>query len=142
MKKIIRRHLAVMLILVMGLTIIAASCTGGKKSGDEEDTSKVDAQTPVTVTAVDQNAMADYIDLNATSVFLQKNYVKSNANGYVTKANIQQGQEVRVGQVLFEIKTKEAQAIGNSFNVLDSTFKFSGVNRIKAAKSGYISQMS
>jgi multidrug efflux pump subunit AcrA (membrane-fusion protein) len=86
--------------------------------------------------------MTDYIDLNATSVFLQKNYVKSNANGYIVKVNAQQGQYVNAGQVLFAVKTKEAQSIGNSINILDTTFKFSGVNRIKAAKYGYISQVN
>jgi len=46
------------------------------------------------------------------------------------------------GEVLFTIKTKEAQTIGNSINVLDTTFKFSGINKIKASASGYISQIS
>lgn len=141
MKKLITKYPGHLLVLVAGLAIALGSCSSNKKSEDD-DTSKVDAQTPVTVTAVDQNAMSDDADLNATSVFLQKNYVKSNANGYITKANITQGQQVSEGQVLFEVKTKEAQAIGNSITVLDTTFKFSGVNRIKASKHGYISQMN
>ncbi|HEX3386457.1 MAG TPA: efflux RND transporter periplasmic adaptor subunit [Mucilaginibacter sp.] len=127
---------------ILGLMICLVSCGGGKKSGDDDDTSKVQAQTPVTVTTVDQKSMADYIELNATSVFLQKNYIKSNANGYIVKVNIQQGQQVDQGQTLFVIKTKEAQAIGNSINVLDTTLKFSGTNSIKASKHGYISQMN
>ncbi|MGZ3778458.1 MAG: efflux RND transporter periplasmic adaptor subunit, partial [Mucilaginibacter sp.] len=84
----------------------------------------------------------DYADLNATSVFLQKNFVKSNVNGYIVKVDAQQGQQVNEGQILFVVKTKEAQAIGNSINVLDTTFKFSGVNQIKASRHGYISQVS
>jgi multidrug resistance efflux pump len=73
---------------------------------------------------------------------LQKNYIKSNTNGYVTKVNAQLGQYVNDGEVLFDIKTKEAQSIGNSITVLDTTFKFSGVNKIKAARHGYISQVN
>ena len=46
------------------------------------------------------------------------------------------------GQVIFIVKTKEAQAIGSSINVLDTTFKFSGENKIKASASGFISQLS
>ena len=140
MKKIITKYPGRLLVLVAAFAIAFGSCSSDKKSEDD-DTSKVDAQTPVTVASVDQNAMADYADLNATSVFLQKNYVKSNANGYITKANVTQGQQVSEGQVLFEVKTKEAQAIGNSISVLDTTFKFSGLNKIKASKHGYISQI-
>jgi multidrug efflux pump subunit AcrA (membrane-fusion protein) len=126
---------------IMALVICVGACTSNKKS-DDEDTSKIQAQTPVTVTAVDQNSLADYIDLNATSVFLQKNFIKSNANGYIIKVDAQQGQQVNEGQILFVVKTKEAQAIGNSINVLDTTFKFSGVNQIKASRHGYISQVN
>jgi len=142
MKRITRYSLAWPLLSVIGLMIGLAACSSNKKSDDDEDTSKVQAETPVTVTTADQKSMADYIDLNATSAFMQKNYVKSNANGYIVKANIQQGQQVNEGQILFVIKTKEAQAIGNSINVLDTTFKFSGTNSIKASKHGYISQMN
>jgi len=143
MKKIITRYpLAWSMALILCLMVWLGSCTSAKKSDDDDDTSKVQAQTPVTVTTVDQNSMADYIDVNATSVFLQKNYVKSNANGYIVKVDAQQGQPVSEGQVLFTVKTKEAQAIGNSITVLDTTFKFSGVNKIKASRHGYISQMN
>jgi len=142
MKKIITKYPAAwMLAFVLGLTICLGSCTSAKKD-DDDDTSKVQAQTPVTVTTVDQNSMADYIDVNATSVFFQKNYVKSNANGYIVKVNAQQGRPVTEGEVLFEVKTKEAQAIGSSITVLDTTFKFSGVNKIKASRHGYISQVN
>jgi len=142
MKKIITKYPAAWaLALILGLTVCLGSCTSAKKD-DDEDTSKIQAQTPVTVTTVDQNSMADYIDVNATSVFLQKNFVKSNANGYIVKVNAQQGRPVTEGEVLFEVKTKEAQAIGSSITVLDTTFKFSGVNKIKASRHGYISQVN
>ncbi|HEY5325481.1 MAG TPA: HlyD family efflux transporter periplasmic adaptor subunit [Mucilaginibacter sp.] len=125
---------------IMGLALLLFSCQSKNKGGDD-DTSPP-SQTPVTVTTVDSSALTDYVDLNATSTTLQKNYVKSNAIGYVQEVNAQLGQNVSKGQVLFTIKTKEAQTIGNSINVLDTTFKFSGVNKIKASAPGYISQLS
>jgi multidrug efflux pump subunit AcrA (membrane-fusion protein) len=128
---------------VMGLALFIFSCHGGDKAagGDDED-AKVVSQTPVTVTTVNDSTLVDYIDLNATSTTLQKNYVKSNANGYIEQVDAQLGQNVGKGQLLFTVKTKEAQTIGNSINVLDTTFKFSGVNRIKASYAGYISTLS
>jgi len=141
MKETITKYPASLLTLFLGLTLYMGSCTGNKKEEDD-NTSKVEAQTPVTVTTISQDALADYIDVNATSVFLQKNYIKSNANGYLEKVNAQQGQPVSEGEVLFTVKTKEAQSIGNSISVLDTTFKFSGVNKIKASRHGYITQVN
>ena len=127
--------------LVLGIAVLLFSCKGKDKAADDED-AKVASQTPVTVTTVNDSMLVDYIDLSATSTILQKNYVKANANGYIELANVKPGQNVSKGQLLFTIKTKEAQSIGNSINVLDTTFKFSGINRIKASESGYISQLS
>jgi multidrug efflux pump subunit AcrA (membrane-fusion protein) len=127
--------------VVAGLLIMLASCQSTDKKADDDD-AKVASQTPVTVTAVNDSALTDYIDLNAMSATLQKNYVKANTNGYLTKVYAQLGHNVGKGDVLFIIKTKESQSIGNTINVLDTTFKFSGVNKIKAAAPGYISAMN
>jgi multidrug efflux pump subunit AcrA (membrane-fusion protein) len=121
------------------LSVLLFSCGAKDAGGGDDEDAKVASQTPVTVTNVSDSTLVDYIDLNATSTTLQKNYVKSNANGYVEKAEVQLGQNVSKGQVLFTIKTKESQTIGNTINVLDTSFKFSGINRIKASAPGYIS---
>ncbi|PWK79735.1 HlyD family secretion protein [Mucilaginibacter oryzae] len=117
-------------------------CKGKTQAADDSGEDVGSAQTPVTVTTVSDSAMVDYIDLNATSVFQQKNIVKANANGYVQKVSILPGHFVNKGELIFSIKTKEAQSIGNSINVLDTTFKFSGINKIKAPGSGYVTQLN
>jgi len=128
------------LFFAIAVAALFFSCGSNKSAGDDDDdNTKVASQTPVTVTSVSDSALVDYIDLNAMSTTLQKNYVKSNANGYVEKANVQPGQNVSKGELLFIIKTKEAQTLGNTINVLDTSFKFSGVNKIKASATGYIS---
>lgn len=128
--------------LFAGLLTLLYSCKGNTQPADDAGDAETAAQTPVTVTAVVDSAMVDYIDLSATSVFQQKNIVKANANGYIQKVNILPGHYVNKGEFLFSIKTKEAQSIGNSINVLDTTFKFSGVNKIKAAGNGYVTQLN
>ena len=80
--------------------------------------------------------------MNATSAFLQKSYVKSNLNGYVKKVNIKLGDFVNNGQTLFVLKTKEAEAIGNSVNHLNPDFKFSGINTIPANTHGFIAELN
>jgi HlyD family secretion protein len=107
----------------------------------EQEEKTPGGQTPVTVTMVSHEPMVSYIELNATSAFLQKWMVKANATGYLQVANVQLNKYVNRGQVLYTVKTKEAQSIGNAINILDSSFKFSGVNSIKANGSGFISQV-
>src|ERR1700739_4663204 len=100
---------------IMGVALLFCACKGKQGSDDDED-KKAASLTPVTITTIDSSRMEDYADLNATSVTLQKNYVKSNANGYVQQVNAQLGQNVSRGEVLFVVKTKQSQAIGNSIN--------------------------
>jgi multidrug efflux pump subunit AcrA (membrane-fusion protein) len=123
----------------LSLVVMLAACKGNEKPADE---AAVEAITPVTVTTVNDSTLIDYTNLNATSTYQQKNIVKANANGYVNVINIHPGQYINKGQVLFSIKTKEAQSIGNTINILDTTFKFSGVNRIKAPDHGYLTQLN
>lgn len=113
-----------------------------KDTAAAADDAPVVSQTPVTVITINDSTLTDYIDLNATSTTLQKNYIKSNTNGYIQQVNAMLGHNVSKGEVLFTIKTREAQAIGSSINILDTTFKFSGVNKIRASAPGYISVLS
>ncbi len=118
-------------------------CLAGCKSDDSAVvTPPIEIRTPVTVTSVTCQPVQDFIELNATSAFLQKDFVKSNLNGYIQMANIKYGDYVHRGQILFVLKTKEAQAIGNEVNQLDPSFKFSGVNTIRADASGYVMEIN
>jgi len=121
------------------LLVLMVSCNNQPAIKEESPTS---TQTPVTVTSISQAAMEESIELNATATFLLKNYVKANATGYLRAAQIMPGQFVKPGQVLFTVKTKEAESIGNAVNNLDTSFKFSGTNSIKAGANGFISQLN
>jgi multidrug efflux pump subunit AcrA (membrane-fusion protein) len=127
-------------IIVLALFAFIAACKQTNKPA--EDAEQPAAQTPVTVTGISNAVMSEYIELNANAAFLQKNVIKANANGYLQSNFTQPGQYVNKGQVLFTIKTKEAESIGNAVNKLDSSFKFSGTNAIKAGEKGFITQLS
>jgi multidrug efflux pump subunit AcrA (membrane-fusion protein) len=142
MKKLIKYIATMPLILLACVALLSTSCQNNSKGDSGDDDKAADAQVPVTVTSVNDSSMVDYTTLNAMSSFQQKNYVKSNTNGYVQRVNTQIGHYVNKGETVFTVKTKEAQSIGNSVNILDTTFKFSGVNRIKAPEHGYITQLN
>ncbi len=124
---------------VMG--IIVASCVHKQ---DEKDPASAEAEvrTPVTVTNVETTSLQDSIELNATSAFLQNNYVKSTATGYVKSVNIKPGEYVSQGKVLFTIQTKESAVIGKAISSLDSSFTFSGAGAIKSSARGYVTQLN
>ena len=119
--------------------LVLASCTNKAPVADEPSQP---VQTPVTTTTILQEPLEQFVELNATSTFLLKNYIKANANGYLQSARIMPGQFVKAGQILFTIKTKEAESIGNAVNKLDTSFKFYGTNAIKTGTEGFVSQIN
>ncbi|CAL1519736.1 HlyD family efflux transporter periplasmic adaptor subunit [Chitinophaga sp. MM2321] len=123
------------LLLVTGL----AACHNSVPAAEETAAA---TGTPVTVAAPDTGVIADTVVLNATAVFLLKTNVKAVANGYLQSADIKLGQHVTRGQLLFSLKTKEAQNLGNTINKLDPDFHFTGVIPITAPGSGYITQLA
>jgi multidrug efflux pump subunit AcrA (membrane-fusion protein) len=125
--------------LILGA--ILSSCQS-KKTEETIIEEEQETITPVTVTSIATETMDEYIELNATSTFLQQGFVKASANGYVQSVNAQVGKMVSSQQRVFVLKTKEAQSIGNAINALDSTFKFFGIINIKAGTSGYISEIN
>jgi multidrug efflux pump subunit AcrA (membrane-fusion protein) len=127
-------------LLLLFFSVIITSCHNNSAANDDE--APADIRTPVTATSVSYDSMEDYIELNATSSFLQKSFVKSNLNGYVKNVYIKVNDFVNSGQRLFILKTKEAEAIGNSVNKLNPDFNFSGTNIITANTHGYIAELN
>jgi len=115
------------------------SCKG-KKAEPEE--AAAEPETPVTVTSIINEPMEEFVELNATSTYLQKWPVKSNLSGYLQSANVQLNSHVGSGQTLFTVKTKEAKSIGNTINSLDPSFKFSGTSSVTAPAGGFVSEVN
>jgi multidrug efflux pump subunit AcrA (membrane-fusion protein) len=122
-------------------TVALFSCKQ-QASGDDEEDKPSEVVTPVTVTTPTISAMAQTVELNAVSSFLLKTSAKANTTGYLQKVNAQLGKYVSKGQVLFEIKTKEAQALGNTINKLDTSLHFQGTVIIKSPGDGFISDLT
>ncbi|HXB30013.1 MAG TPA: HlyD family efflux transporter periplasmic adaptor subunit [Puia sp.] len=124
------------------LVIILLIFTSCANKAEVSEVAAEPVQTPVTVTGITKEPLEEFIELNATSTYLLKNYIKANANGYLQSAHVMPGQFVKAGQTLFTIKTKESESIGNAVNKLDTAFKFSGTNSIKTSAGGFISQVN
>ncbi len=118
------------------------SCKNNNAESADEDISAADAVTPVTITHPTHGSINQTVELNATSAFMLKTFVKSNAIGYLQSSGIKIGDYVTKGQTLFTIKTKEAVALGNTINNLDSSLHFQGIIKVRSPISGYVSQLS
>lgn len=121
---------------------LAAACGHRSEPADDEDVDPASVQTPVTVTTISDTTLSDYAELNATSAYLQSNFIKASAAGYLQSVQVKLGQSVRAGQQAFVLQTKEAHALGNTINDLNPSFHFSGLIRIRAAAGGYIQELN
>lgn len=124
------------------VSVLALSCGGKDAPAAAEDAPAETVQTPVTVTHVETVALDDYIELNATSAYLQTNFIKASTAGYLKSINVTLGQAVQAGQVAFVLQTKEAHALGNTINELSPSFHFSGLISIKATAGGYVQELN
>src|SRR6266496_224595 len=131
----------ILYLLSLVATAMIISCHNKATDANEQEVSPEQVQTPVTVTSVSDEPLTEYAELNATSSYLQDNIVKSNINGYIKSVNTKIGQPITAGQILFILKTKEAESLGNTIDKLDSSFHFSGTVRIAAPESGYITDL-
>ena len=132
-------HLKKHIFCLLLVSLLLTACKHKETTVTEE--TKTETNTPVTVTTMSYDPLEEHIELNATSTFLQKSVVKSNLTGYIKSVNIKYASTVSPGQVLFTLKTKESEAIGNTINKLDPGFKFSGVNSVRASVGGYVSEL-
>jgi multidrug efflux pump subunit AcrA (membrane-fusion protein) len=127
-------------LLIVGVFLIAA-CHHQKAPADEAPAAD-EVRTPVTVTEVATTPLQTYVELNATSTFLQSNFIKATANGYIKQVHVKLGQRVAAGQTAFVIRTKEAEALGNTVNRLDPSFHFTGIIPIRVTTTGYIQELN
>lgn len=129
-------------IIFIAASLITVTACKSKKAATDEDPAPVAAQTPVTVTEITTSPLTDYIDLNATSAFLQKTFIKASANGYLRSVNLHLGQRVGRGQPAFMLQTKEAAALGSTINQLNPSFHFSGNIIIRVTASGIVQELN
>ncbi len=123
-------------ILLYLLLCLILACGSKPQPEDNPQTTK----TPVSVTSIHTQPMNSYLSLNGTTTYLKKETVRATVAGYIVQNNIVMGGEVRRGQQLFELQTKEARAL-RSVNVKDTLLQFSGTIPIKASLSGVVSQV-
>ncbi|MDP4186692.1 MAG: HlyD family efflux transporter periplasmic adaptor subunit [Bacteroidota bacterium] len=130
------------LLIITLLCFFVSGCKQKPSSDPDDEAGKnMDAKTPVTVAHISFEPMAETLNLNAVSAFLQKNTVRSTVAGVIENVSIRPGEMVRKGELLFTIQTKEASALSHLRTYSDSSFRFKGLIRIRASRSGIVSSV-
>jgi len=125
-----------------GIIFIIFLSIYGCSSKPETEGSIEKPVTPVTITGIRMEPIAETIELNAVSNFIRKNTVRSNTTGLLESTNINMGDHVEKGQTLFTLKTKEAAALANNATDSNTHINFNGLIKIIASKNGVISSIS
>jgi len=92
----------------------------------------------VTVGTVQTDTLTDVLRLSAVSAFQAKDALRATTTGYVLPPTPVVGQQVRAGQTVFTIQTKESKTLHLDQLTGDPRLKFSGIIRIKSARTGIL----
>ncbi|GAB3848687.1 hypothetical protein GCM10028822_11950 [Hymenobacter terrigena] len=114
----------------------AADDKAAPPAGEEEPAVKPKAL--VTIGTVRTDTLTDVLRLSAVSAFPAKDALRATTTGYVLPPSPVVGQQVRAGQTVFTIQTKESRTLHLDKLTGDPRLKFSGIIQIKSARNGVL----
>ena len=129
------RNIKIKLVL---LTILAGFLSCGRNQ--QEMVNPVKSGTPVQVTNPTHMDLTESINLNANTIFLKKEIVRATFQGFIEKINKNIGDEIKTGDLLLQIKTKESAADDNLKLPLGSEM-FQGSISIHARSNGILAAL-
>jgi multidrug efflux pump subunit AcrA (membrane-fusion protein) len=124
-----------LIVLVLGACLI--SCSGVK----EETDGFAAGGAPVQVIHPRVLDFTETINLNANTVFLTKEVVRATFQGFIDKIYKTIGDEVRAGDLLFRIKTKELST-DDSLQINLGSDLFKGTVAIRAKTNGVLTALN
>jgi len=130
------------ILAILNLSLLLSSLFSCKNSTTETGNSETAPRIPVKTTVVVAGKIDNVISLNGKTVYLRKNAVVSSIPGYISKVNIQYGDQVRKNQLLFEIQTRENKAIENSGIETEINTGNHGIICIKSPSDGIIGELN
>lgn len=126
-----------MLWLSAVMFFLMASCRHTTETSEE--TSEV--ITPVTITPVEIKPVTSSVSLPAMTTFMKKSIIRATTTGIIEKISAAQGEYISKKQLLFTIRTREAEAIAKASGS-DTTLNFSGRININSSGEGVLTSIS
>ena len=122
------------LIIILTLLISIWSCNQEKQEQENKP-----PKIKVKLAKIEMGYIPDYIELTGKTIYLNKSNLIAPISGYITKVVAQQGDVVKKGQILFEMKTSEAYLMQNADSLSQSNY---GSIKVYATVSGRIMNLS
>ncbi len=125
-------------ILLIFLSIMAwfMTCSPEPKEADNPESG-----TPVLVTNPKRMDLTETIDLNANTIFLKKEIVRATFPGFIEMINKNIGDEIRSGDLLLQIRTKESVA-DDSLKLTFGAAMFQGTIPIHIESNGILTVLN
>jgi len=111
----------------------------GCKTTPKEEAELNSIKTPVSTEKLRSVSMDEVVTLQAVSGYTRKETVRASSSGYIVSSKRTLGEHIKAGELILQIKTKEASAI--KALPQDSALHISGLIEIRANSDGIISQM-
>jgi hypothetical protein len=96
---------------------------------------------PVQVTHPKRLDLTETIDLNANTIFLKKEIVRATFQGFIEKINKNIGDQIKIGDLLLQIKTKESAA-DDSLKLTLGSEMFQGSVNVRARSDGVLTTLN
>jgi multidrug efflux pump subunit AcrA (membrane-fusion protein) len=122
------------LLLITAAFSLLISCGGRKQSEPSEEI--VVPKAAVKITSPFKGNIENLLVLNGKTVFLKKNQVVAPISGYITAVNVNFGDKVQEGNILFEMQTRENKA----FQMAGQSNTNFGKITVQATTSGTINE--
>ena len=123
-------------LLVFGLIVLGL----GACSSKEEEKNGESQGSPVKFINPRITNMTSELQLTATTLFLKKEIVRAPFSGYIQKCYKNLGDQVKEGELLFLMQTKESYALMSGSSKSDEQGKYS--IQVKAKSDGSFSQLN
>jgi multidrug efflux pump subunit AcrA (membrane-fusion protein) len=125
--------------MLASLAVVVSVVSCSKEGPAARDTSI--GGTPVQVTSPVIRDITEYVDLNANTVFLKKEIVRVTFQGFIERIYKNIGDEVRSGDLIFTVKTKES-ALDDSIRIDLGSEMFQGTVKIRAHSDGVLAVLN
>lgn len=108
---------------------------------EEKSVENIRVKAPVEITKAISNSFSLSKSFKGTTYYLTSGDIKSPIIGYITKVYVKIGDNVRKGDPLFALETKEAYVLKGKNYLNDPTLKDIGKSIIRAPENGYITSV-
>jgi len=138
MKKLKKRKFNFILVLFTFLFLAGVISCGKDRSGAD---TAMSSGTPVQVTHPRIQDVTEYVDMNANTIFLKKEVLRATFQGFIDKIYKNIGDHVRVGDLVFAIKTRESAA-DDSIHIDLGGDTFKGSIPVRAHSDGVMTTLN